>query len=60
MQISYKLAFSYLNNSVIRTFLKIEKYKGGWIIEGLLYKHNCGNIYSCKLVQKPVTVRVEE
>ena len=37
MQISYKLAFSYPNNSVIRTFLKIEKYKGGWITEGLLY-----------------------
>ena len=36
MQISYKLAFSYPNNSVIPTFLKIEKYKGGWITEGLL------------------------
>ena len=36
MQISYKQAFGYPNNSIIQTFLKIEKYKGGWITEGLL------------------------
>ena len=43
MQISYKLSFSYLNNSVIRTFLKIERYKGRWITEGLLYIHPVRN-----------------
>ena len=37
MQISYKLSFSYPNNSIIQIFLKTEKYKGGWITKGLLY-----------------------
>ena len=45
MQISYILAFSYPNNSVIQTFLKIEKYKGGWIVKGLLYV--CMYVYVC-------------